>query len=148
MRMDGTPFELKGVSWFVFSNPTDGTGVVDLSYADDAGKTCTMTGDIEFIEELDTCADCNLAMSVRFVGLSIVTDGGACDSEEATEVLALDGAEIAYGQGTPSLGEYHGVEYYSLWTETDGGWELIPSGYSSLTGDEDAPDWDFGLKGG
>ena len=87
-------------------------------------------------------------MSVRFVGLSIVTDGGACDSEEAAEVLALDGAEISYGQGTPSLGEYHGIEYYSLWTETDSGWELIPSGYSSLSGDDDAPDWDFGLKGG
>jgi len=100
---------------------------------------CTLKASFTTLEETDTCAECSFAAELTLGTWSVVSDTGGC--EDIDDLLALEGQTTGYGNGGASLGEYQGVEYFTLYVGTQGSWSAS-TGYSGLG----ASAWTFGEK--
>jgi hypothetical protein len=139
---DGDKPEGASSSWLATISLVSGEGALEISSDDGEGTTCTLTYPVTESAGTEDCSDCAFAYQLTLAEAVISDDGGGCE-----EWLGLDSAPLLYGQGSSSLGEYGGIEFFNLYVDKGTGWAELTGGYSSHQNQgEDSELWEFGIK--
>ncbi len=131
-------------SWTATISTDLSNGYVEYTHSGAAGASCTLEAELTELATIESCDDCDFAMAMSHGAPEITMDKGACD--EVDDLYALEGADLAFGQGQVSYGEYGGIEYFDLQGRLNGDWSAFDEGYSAVYSNAGEDYWFFGVK--
>ena len=138
---DDTP---KSDSWTSTVSMDFSSGTISYTrIADNEVDYCLLAAELSALTVVKDCASCAFALEMTLGMPEVTEDGGACD--DIADIEAKAGAVVAYGQGTTSYGEYHGIEYFDLQVRSEGAWSAS-DGFSALYSHGGEEYWYFGTK--
>ena len=129
-----------GTSWLCTIETATGEGKCTYQLnTPETGATCELALAVASATALEDCTECSFAWNIALGDATITTE----TEEGCTEFEPLAGTNILFGQGSESIGNYSGIDYYSLYTHTDEAWAILDGGYSSI---KTETMWSFGVK--